>query len=64
MPHMAHAEFLRRVAWLEDQGIEFSVSNTRRRRQHPLWNADTVATECLAPAYDEDGDPVASDGHR
>ena len=64
MPDMAHAEFLRRVAWLEDQGVEFSISNTRQRREHPLWNADIVASQCLAPAYDEDSDPVASDGHR
>ena len=64
MPKMAHAEFLRRLAWLQDQGIEFSVSSTRQRREHPLWNAATVASERLAPAYEKDSDPVASDGHR
>ena len=64
MPEMTHAEFRKRVAWLQDQGIAFSVSNTRQRREHPLWNAETVASECLAPAYDKDCDPVANDGHR
>ena len=64
MPEMTHAEFLARFAWLKARGIEFSVSNTRQRREHPLWNAETVATECLAPAFENDRDPVASDGHR
>lgn len=64
MPEMAHADFLYRVAWLRREGIEFSFLNTRQRREHPLWNADTVASENLAPAYGNDSDPVASDGHR
>ena len=64
MPEMTHAKFQKHAAWLQDQGIEFSVSNTRQRREHQLWNAETVASECLAPAYEKDRDPVASDGHR
>ena len=64
MPEMTHAEFVRRLAWLEDQGIAFSVSNTRQRRVHPIWNADIVASERLAPAFEEDSDPISSDGHR
>lgn len=64
MPEMAHAEFRRRAEWLEDQGIEFTFSNTCQRREHPLWDSETVASERLAPAFERDSDPVASDRHR
>lgn len=64
MPQLAPAEFQQRLAWLEAQGIEFSISKTRQRREHPLWTADTVASESLAPTFEKDSDPVASDGHR
>lgn len=64
MPEMTHAEFKRRVEWLEARGIQFGYANSRQRREHPLWNAETVASERLAPAFEKDSDPIASDGHR
>ena len=64
MPAMIHAEFVRRWLWLEENEIQFFFGNGRTRRQHPVWREDIVAAGGLAPAYDDDLDAVASDGHR
>lgn len=64
MPEIGHAEFLRRLRWLTDNGIRWAVMNRSQRREHELWSADLAAREELAPDYDDDPDEVAGDGHR
>lgn len=64
MPALTHAEFERRWAWLKENDIQVFFGNTRRRREHPIWREDIVAAGGLAPAFDDDPDAIASDGHR
>ena len=67
MPELGHAEFLRRQRWLLDNRIEFYIGNRRYRREHPLWDPEAKVIKeepIVAPAYDEDPDEIADDGHR
>lgn len=67
MPELGHAEFLRRQRWLLGNRIEFYIDNRRYRREHPLWDPEAKVIKeepIVAPAYDEDPDEIADDGHR
>lgn len=64
MPLIGHAAFMKRLAWLRENGIDCRIVNSRQRREHDIWDPDLIRGEVLAPPYDEDPDEIADDGHR